>query len=164
MDMGTINSTGARAVADLAARELLASVEIAAAPDRVFRALASKEITDWWVRPGVFDTREWAGDVRVSGRWRAAGMTRGQPYVQEGEFLEIAPPRRLVHTWDGAGAPGTRSTVTYLLEPVAGNTRLTLRHSGFASRDMCHAFAIGWETSLERLAEILAAEVSVNQE
>jgi len=28
---------------------------------------AGKEITEWWVRPGVFDTREWSGDVRAGG-------------------------------------------------------------------------------------------------
>ena len=146
----------ARAVADPAAGELLASVEVAASPERVFQALASQEITGWWVRPGVFDTREWSGDMRVGGRWRASGMTRGQPYVQEGEFLEIDSPRRLVHTWDGAGTPDAPSTVAYLVEPFDGGTRVTLRHSGFASRDMCNAFAIGWETSFERLAEFLA--------
>jgi uncharacterized protein YndB with AHSA1/START domain len=157
-DMSDTHHIGARAVADLPERQLLAAVEIAAAPERVFRALASNEITDWWVRPGVFDTREWAGDVRVGGRWRASGMTRGQPYVQEGQFLEIELPRMLVHTWDGAGAPGTPSTVSYVLEQIDGGTRLTLRHSGFASRDVCNAFAIGWETSFARLAEILAPE------
>ena len=25
-------------------------------PERLFRALTTKEICDWWVRPGVFDT------------------------------------------------------------------------------------------------------------
>ena len=59
--MGDVNTTGARAVADLAQGQLLASVEIAAPPERVFRALVSEEIRAWWVRPGVFDTREWAG-------------------------------------------------------------------------------------------------------
>jgi uncharacterized protein YndB with AHSA1/START domain len=162
--MSSISAAGARAVADLAERRLLASVEIAAAPERVFRALASREITEWWVRPGVFDTREWAGDVRVGGRWRAAGMTRGQPYVQEGEFLEIEPPRVLAHTWDGAGKPGAPSMVTYFLERVDGRTRLTLRHAGFASRDVCKAFAMGWETSFDRLAEILAPEFSPHHE
>jgi uncharacterized protein YndB with AHSA1/START domain len=156
--MSSINDTRARAVADLAGGQLLASVEIAAPPERVFRALASKEITEWWVRAGVFDTREWAGDVRVGGRWRAAGMTRGQPYVQEGKFLEIDSPRTLVHTWDGTGTPEAPSTVTYLLERVDGRTRLTLRHAGFAKRDVCNTFAIGWETSFERLAEILAPD------
>lgn len=161
--MDSNNMTGARAVADLAEGQLLASVEIAAAPERVFRALASDEITAWWIRPGVFDTREWAGTVRVGSRWRAAGMTRGEPYIQEGEFLEIESPHTLVHTWDGVGSTARPSTVTYLLERVDGGTRLTLRHAGFASRDRCQAFAIGWETSLERLAAILASEGSLNQ-
>lgn len=151
----SFNNTSARAVADLAQGQILATVNLAADPERVFRALASKEITEWWVRPGVFDTREWTGDVQVGGAWRASGMTRGQPYVQGGRFLEIDSPRRLVHTWDGIGTPGEPSTVTYVLEPLDGKTRVTLRHSGFVSRDVCHAFAIGWETSFERLAEVL---------
>src|SRR5260370_41393651 len=99
--MSSINDTGARAVADLAEGQLLACVEIAAAPERVFRALTSKEITAWWVRPGVFDTREWSGDVRVGGRWRAAGMFRGQPHAQEGEVIEIKSTRQIVV--NGAG-------------------------------------------------------------
>ena len=160
--MTSINDTRARAVADLAEGLILASVEVVAAPERVFQALASKEITEWWVRPGVFDTREWTGDVRAGGRWRASGTTRGEPYVQEGEFLEVESPRWLVHTWERAGKPDVASTVTYLVEPIDGRTRVTLRHLGFASRDMCSAFAIGWETSLERLAEILAPEFSLN--
>jgi uncharacterized protein YndB with AHSA1/START domain len=160
--MSHINDTQARAVADLREGLILASVEVAASPERVFQALTSKEITEWWVRPGVFDTREWTGDLRVGGRWRASGMTRGEPYVQEGEFLEIESPRRLVHTWEGAGKQGVASTVTYLVEPIDGRTRVTLRHLGFASRDMCRAFAAGWETSLERLAEILAPEFSLS--
>ena len=153
---------GASAVADLSTGEIVASVEIAEIPERVFRALASEEITGWWVRPGVFDTREWTGDVRVGGRWRAAGLTRGQPYVQEGAFLEIDSPRRLVHTWNGVGQPEAPSTATYVLEPIgAERTRVTLRHAGFASRDTCSAFAAGWETSFRRLAEILDRQHAV---
>jgi uncharacterized protein YndB with AHSA1/START domain len=71
--MSSMNHIRARAVADVAEGLVLASVEVAAAPERVFQALASKEITDWWVRPGVFDTREWTGDVRrVAGGERRA--------------------------------------------------------------------------------------------
>ena len=153
--MSTSNITAARAVADAAEGQLLACVEVEADPERVFRALTSEEITAWWVRPGVFDTREWSGVVSVGGRWRAAGMSRGQPYVQEGEFLEIEPPYKLIHTWEGPGTPDMPSTVTYLLERLDKGTRLTIRQIGFASRDVCNRFAIGWETSLNRLAEIL---------
>jgi uncharacterized protein YndB with AHSA1/START domain len=153
-----IKSSRARVVADLDEGHILATVDIAAPPERVFRALASEEVTGWWVRPGVFDTREWSGDVRVGGRWQASGVGRGRPYVLDGEFVEVESPRRLAHTWQAVGAVGAPTTVTYFLEPVDGGTRVTLRHSGFASRDVCDGTASGWETSFERLAELLAPE------
>ena len=155
--MTTTTSGTARAAADVIDGNLLATVEVAAAPDQVFQALISPDrITDWWVRPGVFDTREWAGELRPGGVWRASGMGGGRPYTLEGEFIEIDPPRKLVHTWRAAGASGAPTTVTYLLESIDGGTRITLRHSGFASRATCINTAIGWETSFERLAESLA--------
>ncbi len=157
--MSSIENSRARAVADLAEGLILASVEIAAPPERVFKGLTSHEILDWWIRPGVFDTREWTGDVRVGGRWHASGVGNGRPYVLEGEFLEVDPPRKLVHTWQGVGAPGAPTTVTYLLERLDGRTRLTLRHAGFTSRETCDNTCIGWETSFERLAESLATEL-----
>jgi uncharacterized protein YndB with AHSA1/START domain len=154
--MSSIQRSTARAVADLADGVVLASVEVAASPERVFQALASKEIVDWWGRPGYFNTTEWTGDVRVGGRWRASGIVNGQPYTLDGEFIEVDPPRKLVHTWRRAGMPGPASMVTYLLEPLDGATRVTLRHSGFASRDACASVCLGWETSFERLAAFLA--------
>ncbi len=152
---GVTRST-ARAAADLADGLIIASVEVAAAPERVFRALASNEVTGWWVRPGVFDTREWSGDVRVGGRWQASGVGNGRPYVLEGEFLEIDRPRKLVHTWLAVGAPIGQTTVEYVMEPLDSGTRVTLRHKGFASREVCIATCIGWETSFDRLAQSLA--------
>lgn len=134
----------------------VASVEVAAAPERVFRALASDEITQWWVRPGVFDTREWSGDVRPGGRWSASGIGGGNPYTLEGEFAEVSAPEKLVHTWHLAGTPAAPTTVTYLLEPTQTGTRLTLKHEGFTTPEGCTNTAAGWETSFEKLAELLA--------
>src|SRR5262249_19223832 len=135
--MIAIKNRSARAVADLAEGHVLASVEVAATPERVFRALASHEVVSWWVRPGGFDTREWTGDVRVGGHWSASGVGNGRAYGLEGEFLEVAPPHKLVHTWRAAGVPGAPTTVSYALEPIEGGTRVTLRHTGFASREAC---------------------------
>ena len=152
--MNSIKNGSACAVADLAEGFILGSVEVAAPPSRVFQALTSDEIINWWVRPGVFNTTEWTGDVRVGGRWRTSGVFRGDPYVLEGEYLEIDPPRRLVHTY-GAGAPWGPTKVEYRLEPIDAGTRITLRHSGFTSREKCEGNRIGWETSFEQLAEFL---------
>ena len=57
----------AHAAANLRGRSIFGSVDIAASATRVFRALASEEIIHWWIRPGVFNTSDWAGDVRVGG-------------------------------------------------------------------------------------------------
>jgi uncharacterized protein YndB with AHSA1/START domain len=156
--MSDLKSGAARAVADLIERELLGSVEVPAPPERVFRALASIEITQWWVRPGVFDTREWTGDVRVGGRWRASGIAKGNPYALEGEFVAVDPPRKLVHTWIAVGEPAGLMKVTYHLEKIDAGTRITVRHSGFSSPLICLMTATGWETSFDRLSEILASE------
>jgi uncharacterized protein YndB with AHSA1/START domain len=147
--------THARAVADVIDGLIVASVEIARTPERVFQALASREIVEWWVNPGVFDTREWKGDVRVGGRWSASGMARGAPYTLEGEFLEVDPPRKLVQTWHRQGMSGTPSTLTYLLEAIDGGTRLTVRHAGIVAPEQRQNMSAGWRTSCDRLCEIL---------
>jgi len=152
----------ARAVADIAEGLVIATVEIPSPSERVFRALASKEIVDWWIRPGVFDTREWAGDVRVGGTWQSSGLGGGKPYVLEGKFVEVDEPRKLVHTWHLRGTPGAPTTVTYLVEQRRGVTRVTLRHAGFTSPDGCVNTAMGWETSFTRLAEIFAPMLVAN--
>jgi uncharacterized protein YndB with AHSA1/START domain len=144
------------AAASVAKDAIVTRVDLAASPQRVFRALASKEVCDWWVRPGIFDTREWTGDVRPVGRWRAAGIGKGgNPYALEGEFLEVDAPRKLVHTWHLVGTPSAPTTVSYMLEKIDGGTRLTFRHSGFISPEASANTAIGWETSFVRLVEIL---------
>lgn len=143
----------ARAVADLDAGSILASVEIAASPERIFQALASREITEWWGKPGVFDAREWSGDVRVGGTWRAAGIrSDGAPWQLRGQYLEVDPPRRLSHTWSSPDAAAQPSVVTFLLEKVPGGTRVTLHHTGLSERDFCMGACMGWEACLTRLA------------
>jgi uncharacterized protein YndB with AHSA1/START domain len=148
----------ARAVADLDAGSILASVEIATSPERVFQALASREIVDWWGKPDVFDAREWSGEVKVGGSWRASGVrTNGTPWELEGRYLEIDPPHRLSHTWSVPGSPAKPSVVTYLLERIEGGTRVTLRHVDLSERDSCMGACMGWEACLTRLAARLGA-------
>ena len=146
------------AAADLETGTVLASIELDVPPARLFQALASAEITVWWVRPGVFDSRHWQGHVVPGGRWLASGKMRGEPYELGGEYLEVDAPRRLVHTWKRGGNPDAPTTVAYTIESVDGRTRLTLEHTGFAAPEACEAHAIGWQTSLERLAEVLGEE------
>lgn len=138
--------------------EVEASAVFNATPERLFRALSTKEICNWWVRPGVFNTEEWSGDVREGGRWAAAGIGGGQAYQLEGEFITVEVPRKLAHTWKPVGAPFKPATLTYDLKPQADGVQLTLRHSGLPNEDVCEKTRAGWETSLMRLQDIIAAE------
>lgn len=85
-------------------------------------------------------------------------MGPGRPYRLEGEFLEIEPPHKLVHTWQPVGTPGGTTVMTHLLETLRGGTRLTLHHSGFAVQEVCTNTCLGWETGFQRLAQLLAAD------
>lgn len=154
----------ATAVANAEPGEIEASAVFQATQERLFRALTTDEICDWWVRPGVFDTREWTGDLREGGRWTASGVGGGQTYKLEGEFVEISEPRRLVHTWRAVGAPGGPAQVIYDLAPHPSGVRLTLRHTGIKNPDVLEKTRAGWVTSFERLQQVLTSERGASSE
>jgi uncharacterized protein YndB with AHSA1/START domain len=144
----------ARSVADLSQGLILARVDIAAPPERVFRALASEEVAKWWGAEGVYQTTTFTIDPQPGGTWRGEGKgADGTPFHVEGEVLEIDPPRRLVQTWRPSWGDGTPTTLTYSLEAIDGGTRLTLRHTGFEDRpELCDGHGQGWERVLTWLA------------
>lgn len=148
----------ARAVADVTTGMLLASVEIAAPPERVFRALASDDITKWWGSADTYRTTKWTGDVRVGGAWLTEGIgSDGTPFSVGGEFLEVDPPRKIVQTWRAPWDGNHTTTITYRLEPIEGGTRVTVKHEGFADRaESCRGHSDGWERVLGWVSEFLA--------
>lgn len=148
----------ARAIADVFEGTILATVDIVATPERVFRALSTPEdLLRWWGADGVYRTTNWTADFRVGGRWRAEGRgADGKAFSVEGEFRDIDPPRELVLTWKPDWAAGHETTVTYRLEPIPDGTRLTLRHEGFKGHpESCGSHASGWEMVLTWLVQDL---------
>lgn len=148
--MNPRSQTSARAIADLSSGTILATVDIAVPAERVFQALTTELVTQWWGSPETYQTTAWQADLRVGGRWRATGRgADGAPFAVEGEYLEIDRPRRLVQTWKPDWDGGNVTTLTYNLEPIEGGTRLTLRHEGFAGRpESCQMHGSGWELVL----------------
>jgi uncharacterized protein YndB with AHSA1/START domain/uncharacterized protein YciI len=147
----------ARAVADVTKGLILATVEIAVPPERVFSALTTEEVTKWWGSDEEYRTTEWSADVKVGGRWRANGRdVSGAPFTVGGEYLEVDPPKKLVQTWVAPWDGGNVTTLTYLLEPTDTGTRVTLRHEGFADRvEACRGHTRGWERVFGWLAQYL---------
>jgi uncharacterized protein YndB with AHSA1/START domain len=133
---------------------VLASVEIAAPPERVFRALTTDELTQWWGSPQDYRTTQYTADLRPGGRWRTAGIgSDGKEFAVEGVFREVDRPRRLVQTWVAPWDGGNETIITYTLDPIEGGTRVTVRHEGFADRhESCRGHGEGWERVLGWLA------------
>jgi uncharacterized protein YndB with AHSA1/START domain len=76
--------------------------------------------------------------------------------VMRGEYLEVTPPTRLVHTfgWEGDENPisAGSTTVSYDLVPDGGGTMLTLTHIGLPDEEAAKMHGMGWEHYMARLA------------
>ena len=152
--------SAARAVADVGQGTIIATVVIDAAIERVFAALTvPEEVMRWWGSDDTYRTTEWQADLRVGGRWRAAGRGKdGQAFTVEGEYLELDPPRKLVQSWQPVWDSGHVTTVTYRLDAEGGATRVTVRHEGFVARPQsCEAHRQGWERVVGWLGTYLSA-------
>ncbi|MET0341035.1 MAG: SRPBCC domain-containing protein [Polyangiales bacterium] len=152
--MTSTSKHGARAIADLSQGTILATVEIAATRERVFRALTDpKEVVRWWGSPETYQTTEWTSELREGGAFRARGRgADGNAFEVVGEYLVVEPPHKLVHTWRADWDGSEVTTVTFVLDATQGGTRVTLRHEGFGGRpESCSAHGAGWEMVLSWL-------------
>lgn len=97
-------------------------------PEEVWRALTTREAIAAWLMETDF--REPVVGHRFQFRDKPRRVV-GWDGVTDCEVLEVDPPRGLVYRFGAAqgGFPATR--VAWDLDPVAGGTRVRLRHSGF---------------------------------
>jgi len=141
---------------------VMASAEIEAPPQRIFRALVGKEVEQWWGSADTYRMVDWSAELRVGGCWTVVVRTAdGRDLPASGEFLEIEAPRRIVQTrrygWDHPKLGRRQTTVAYLLEPTARGTLLTICHGGFAGlADAAAEHAEGWGRVLCWLQEFFA--------
>ena len=98
---------------------VIAEIFIAAPPARVFQAISDPaQLPQWWGQKGLYHVTKSTMDVRPGGKWRSDGVgDDGQPFYVEGEYLEVDPPRLLVHTWMGSYSGPMKTTVRWELEP-----------------------------------------------
>jgi uncharacterized protein YndB with AHSA1/START domain len=143
-----------RAVADVTAGLVLATVDLEVSIERAFRALTSDEVARWWGSDDTYRVLRWQADLRVGGRWRSEGVGKdGQPFAVGGEYLALEPPRLVVMTWRYEWGAAQPTTLSYRLQPLPQGVRLTVRHEGFgAAQADCEAHAEGWEGVLGWLA------------
>jgi uncharacterized protein YndB with AHSA1/START domain len=110
-------------------------IEIAAPPDRVFKAITDPtQLLKWWGQAGMYHCTNWTADLRPGGQWRCEGVSDkdGSAFNVNGEYLEVDPPRTLSHTWIPSYGSDSKTVVRWELTPSGKGTHLRLNHSGFA--------------------------------
>jgi len=142
---------------------VVAEIFIGAPPERVFQAITDPDqMPQWWGQPGVYRVTEWKCDLRPGGKWSSVGVfADGKSFRVEGEYLEVDPPRLLVHTWIASWTE-LKTIVRWELEPRPGHgslhrgpqkvgtgTLVRVRHEGFANDPKAAAdHAQGWTSVL----------------
>jgi uncharacterized protein YndB with AHSA1/START domain len=127
---------------------VVSEIFIAAPPERVFQALTDPtQTSQWWGQSGMYRITERKADFRKGGKYSSVGVgADGKSFSVEGEYLEIDPPRLLVHTWVSSWCGALKTVVRWELEPqtvhglqhrgpqkVGTGTLVRVRHEGFGS-------------------------------
>ena len=125
---------------------LVSEIEIAAPPDRVFRALIDpQQVLLWWGQAGMYRCTEFTSDTRPGGKWRSSGESMdGGSFNVFGEYLEVDPPRALTYTWTASWTGDAKTTVRWELEPTTKGTLVRIRHSGLVARPELAQSYRGW--------------------
>jgi len=133
-----------------------------APPERVYRAFIDGDAMAKWLPPHGFTGKVHEIDARVGGRYRMSftNFSTGQSHSFGGEWLELVPGERIVHTdrFDDPNLPG-EMTVTITLRKVLCGTEVDIVQSGIPSAippEMCH---LGWQESLMLLTLLVEAEI-----
>ena len=130
--------------------------------ERIYRAFLDADALCKWLPPHGFTGRVLSLDARVGGSYRMqfTNLSSGGTHAFGGEYVELVPGERIVHTdrFDDPNLPGEMlTTVTFKAAPVG--TELAVVQAGIPEvipLEMCY---LGWQESLEQFAALVEPEI-----
>ncbi len=133
--------------------------------DRVFAAFTDpKLIPEWW-GPRETTTIVDRMDVRSGGSWRfVVRNSDGSETAFRGTYREVAPPERIVQTFEWEGMPGHVSVETATFEDLGERTKVTTTSLFHTTEERDGMLESGMERGLNetysRLDELLAGSAA----
>ena len=128
-------------------------------PQQAYDAWVDNAGRGSWYTPYEGWSVDAEGDVRVDGKWSVRfGPTPDEIYTEEGEYLEVDPPHKLVYT-NTFTFPDGRSFTTLnvvMFEAVNGGTRLVIEDRGYPSAEQRDGHQQGWPSFLDMFERHLA--------
>ena len=133
-----------------------------APPERVYRAFLDPAAICKWLPPNGFTCTVHELDAKVGGKYRMSftHFGSGNAHSFGGEYLELTPARRIVHTdrFDDPNLPGEMVT-TIAFVKVSCGTELHVTQEGVPQAippEMCY---LGWQESLALLALVVEPDI-----
>ncbi len=130
-------------------------------PERLYKAFLDPDAMAKWLPPHGFTGKVHSMDARVGGSYKMSftNLGTGSSHSFGGEYLELVPGKRIVHTdrFD-AGLVGTMK-VTDEMKKVLGGTEHNVTQEGVPDAipaEMCY---LGWGESLDLLKLLVEPEI-----
>jgi uncharacterized protein YndB with AHSA1/START domain len=137
-----------------------------ATPERIYRAFLDADAMAKWLPPNGFTGKVHQLDARVGGTYKMSftNFTTGHSHSFGGEYLELVPNERIVHTdkFDDPNLPGTMKT-TIVLKKVLVGTEVNITQEGVPAVIPPEACYLGWQESLTLLGQLVEAEIPDQQ-
>ena len=133
-----------------------------AAPERIYRAFLDADAMAKWLPPNGFTGKVHHLHAEIGGTFRMSftNFTTGTSHSFGGEYLELVPDERIVHTdkFDDPNLAGEMRT-TVSLKKVFCGTELDVVQEGIPGAIPTEACYLGWQESLTLLAQLVEAEI-----
>ena len=131
-------------------------------PEKVYRAFLDAAAMSKWIAPHGFTCTVHHMDAKVGGTFKMSftNFTSGNGHSFGGTYLELVPHERLRYTdkFDDPNLPG-EITVTIVLKKVTCGTELNIEQSGVPAVIPAEACYLGWQESLNQLAQLVEPEI-----
>ena len=87
------------------------------------------------------------------------------PMVVKGEYTEVQLPDRLTFTWQWEHEPDVRPTTVRVTfsERSPDSTEVLLEHLDFHDLDEAQNHQLGWNLTLDRLAQVVASRMAASE-
>ncbi len=130
--------------------------------ERIYRAFITPGALVKFLPPHGFTAAVHHLDAKVGGTYEMSftNLTTGTSNSFGGEYLELVPNERIVHTdrFDDPNLPGTMK-VTIDLRTVSCGTEINIVQEGIPEPIPVEACYLGWQETLQLLKLLVEAEI-----
>jgi len=130
--------------------------------ERVYKAFLDPDAMVKWLPPHGFTGKVHEMDATVGGKYKMSftNFSNGQSHSFGGKYLELEPGKRIKHTdrFDDSNLPGEMITTIDFRQTMVG-TEVHITQEGIPDMIPVEACYLGWQESLELLAQLVEAEI-----